>query len=77
MKSLSKISFNVLQVINYILVLVENALLMYHYYRSISLSQEEYDVVHPDTLNKRFTDIFIIVIVKLGLIGFVFFIVRI
>ena len=47
---------------------------MYHYYLSISLSQEEYYVVHPDTLNKRFNDIFIIVIVKLGLIGFVFFI---
>ena len=73
-KRLSQIDLYYIQIINFILIIVENALLMYHYYRSISLSQEEYDVVHPDTLNKRFNDIFIIVIVKLGLIGFVFFI---
>ena len=38
LKSLSKVSFYYLQIINYLLILAENALLMYHYYRDYSLS---------------------------------------
>ena len=74
LKSLSKISFYVLQVINYILVLVENALLMYHYYRGYSLSYNEYYLEYEDEKNKRFIDVVIIIIIKLLLILFTFFV---
>ena len=73
-KRLSKISFYLLQVINYILIVAENALLMYHYYRSYSLSNEEYYSEYAPDEYKRFIDIVIIIIAKLILILFVFFI---
>ena len=74
MKRLSKIDFYYLQIINFLLVLLENCLLMYHYYRPASLSLEEYDVIDSDIMNKRFVDILIVVLVKFGLMAFVFFI---
>ena len=73
-KRLSKISFYLLQVINYILIVAENALLMYHYYRSYSLSNEEYYSEYAPDEYKRFIDIVIIIIAKLILLLFVFFI---
>ena len=73
-KKLSRIELYYIQIINYILIILENALLMYHYYRSSSLSQEKYDVVDQTILNKRFLDIFIIIIIKICLLGFVFLI---
>ena len=74
LKGLSKISFYVLQVINYILVLVENALLMYHYYRGYSLSYNEYYLEYESEKYKRFIDVVVIIIVKLLLILFTFFV---
>ena len=73
-KVLSKINFYYMQVINYILILFENALVMYHYYRSPSLGYEEYYVVDPEIKNKRFKDILVIIFIKFGLNAFVFFI---
>jgi hypothetical protein len=74
LKSLSKISFYLLQVINYLLILAENSLLMYHYYRKYSLSYEEYYSEYDPDENKRFIDIVIIIIVKLILILFSVFV---
>ena len=69
-KSLSKISFYHLQIINYLLILAENALLMYHYYRDYSLSNTEYYIeLHPEKYD-RFIDIVIIILVKLFIIIF-------
>ena len=73
-KKLSEIDLYYIQIINYILILLENALLMYHYYRGVSLDKVEYDVVDSSILNKRFPDIFIIIIIKICIIGLVFFI---
>ena len=70
LKGLSKISFYLLQVINYLLILTENALLMYHYYRNYSLSYSEYYSEYDSDENKRFIDIVIIIIVKLIIILF-------
>ena len=74
LKRLSRIDLYYIQIINFLLILLENSLLMYHYYRGASLSIEEYDIVDPTILNKRFTEIFIIIIVKISLIGLVLFI---
>jgi hypothetical protein len=73
-KSLSKISFYILEVINYLLILAENCLLMYHYYRDYSLSFDEYVLVDDSIRYKRFIDIIIIIVVKLILIFFAFFV---
>jgi hypothetical protein len=74
LKSLSKVSFYYLQVINYLLILAENALLIYHYYRDYSLSYTEYYLESDPDEYKRFIDIVIIIIVKLIIIFFAFFI---
>ena len=73
-KKLSEIDLYYIQIINFILIIIENALLMYHYYRDTSLGQEEYDVIDPTIWNKRFSEISIIMVVKMCLIGLVFFI---
>ena len=73
-KWLSNISFYVLQVINYLLILAENCLLMYHYYRDYSLDYDEYELVDDDIRYKRFTEIIIIIVVKLILIFFACFV---
>ena len=74
LKSLSKVSFYFLEVIHYLLILTENCLLMYHYYRDYSLDFDEYELVDKSIRYKRFTDIVIIIVVKLVLIFFAFFI---
>ena len=74
LKSLSKISYYALQCFHFLLVLAENALLMYHYYRDYSLDYNEYDIVDDSIRYKRFTDIVIIIVVKLILIFFALFV---
>ena len=73
-KGLSNISFYYLQIINYLLILAENCLLMYHYYRDYSLDYDEYELVDDSIRYKRFVDIIIIIAVKLVLIFFSFFV---
>jgi hypothetical protein len=74
LNSLSKISYYALQCFNFLLVLAENALLMYHYYRDYSLDYNEYYIVDDSIRYKRFTDIVIIIVVKLILIFFALFV---
>ena len=73
-KKLSEIDLYYLQIINFLLILLENALLMYHYYKGASSSREEYDILDPEIMNKRFPDILITIFVKFGFNGIVFFI---
>ena len=74
LKRLSKIRFFFLKVLNYLLILAENCLLMYHYYRDYSLDFDEYVAVDKSIRYKRFTDIIIIIGVKLILILFASFV---
>ena len=74
LKKISKTSFYLLQIINYLLILAENALLMYHYYRDYSLPYNEYYSEYDPDKNKRFIDIVAIIIAKLILIFFSFFV---
>ena len=73
-KRLSKIDLYKMQIINYILILFENIVLIYHYYREPDLTHDIYDVIDKSILNKVFFDIWIILIIKLTIIGFVFII---
>ena len=73
-KKLSNIDLYYMQVINYILILIENMLIIYHYYRSSSLSLEKYYVIEKDILYKRFGDILVIIFIKMFLTVVVLFI---
>ena len=64
-KKISKIKFHHLQIVNYILILIENILLMYHYYKNYTLEPTEYDVVNKNDLYKKFPDIIFIIVIKL------------
>ena len=68
LKKLTKVSFYYLHVINYILIIIENILLMIHYYRDYSLDYIEYNDITISILNKKFIDIIIIIIIKLIII---------
>jgi len=70
----SNISFYALQLLNYLLILAENVLLIYHYYRDYSLDYGEYYLYEDSVRYKRFIDIIIIIIVKLILIFFALFV---
>ena len=65
LKKLSNTSFYLIQVINYILIIVENILLMYHYYRPYSLDYEEYNKTDKKNLNKAYKDIVFVIVIKL------------
>ena len=70
-KKLSQMSLYYYQVVNYCLALLENAFLIYHYYRKTSLSKDEYENEDKSSLmSKRFIDIFIIMIIKFVIIAF-------
>ena len=73
-KKLSEINLYNIQIINYLLILIENCLLMYHYYKDVSSSKEFYDIIEPDLLNTRFPDVLIIIFVKFGFNGIIFLI---
>ena len=74
LKIFSKISFYVLQLLNYLLILAENALLIYHYYRDYSLDYDKYYLEDESVRYERFTDIIIIIIIKIILLFFALFI---
>ena len=74
-KKLSKISFYYLQVINYILIIVENISLMIHYYKDYSLDYEEYNNTDNNIINhKDIYDIIIIIVIKLVIVIFTIFV---
>ena len=72
LNKLSKISFTHLHIINYFLVIIENILLMVHYYKDYSLSYDEYNSIDKSILNSKFKDIVIIIIIKFVIIIFTF-----
>ena len=73
-KKLSEINLYHLEIINFLLIIFENCLLIYHYYKGASSSREEYDVLNPQMINKRYPDIIITIFAKFGFDAFVFFI---
>ena len=52
------------------MIILENSFLIYHYYREPYLTHDIYDVIDKSILNKIFFDIWIILIIKIGIVGF-------
>ena len=61
---LSKVKFRYLQLFNYLLILVENVLLMIHHYKDYSIDYTIYDVIDKNKLYKKFPDIIVIIVIK-------------
>ena len=69
---LSKLKFRYLQIINYIFIIVENSLLMYHHYKDYSLESSQYDVIDKDKMYKKYPDEITIISIK-SIINFICF----
>ena len=68
-KFLSGISYKIVEYINYLLIIVQNVLLMRHFYKSPDSDPEVYDVKDPDAATKQFTDNLIIAIIQVVFTG--------
>ena len=70
-KFLASISYKIVEYINYILIIVQNILLMKHFYKSPDSDPEIYDVKDPDAATKQFTDNLIIAIIQVVFTGLI------
>ena len=70
-KFLSSISYKMIEYINYLLIIVQNILLMRHFYKSPDSDPEIYDVKDPDAVTKQFTDNLILAIIQVVFTGLV------
>ena len=68
-KFLSSISYKIVEYINYLLIIVQNILLMRHFYKSPDSDPEVYDVKDPHAATKQFTDNLIIAIIQVAFTG--------
>ena len=68
-KFLSGISYKIVEYINYLLIIVQNVLLMKHFYKSPDSDPEVYDVKDPEAATKQFTDNLIIAIIQVVFTG--------
>ena len=68
-KFLSSISYKIVEYINYLLIIVQNILLMRHFYKSPESDPEVYDVKDPHAATKQFTDNLIIAIIQVVFTG--------
>jgi hypothetical protein len=70
-KFLSSISYKMIEYINYLLIIVQNILLMRHFYKSPDSDPEIYDVKDPDAVTRQFTDNLILAIIQVVFTGLV------
>ena len=63
-KFLSSISYKIIEYINYVLIIVQNILLMNHFYKSPDSNPDIYDVKDPGAATKQFTDNLILAIIQ-------------
>jgi hypothetical protein len=56
--------FRYLQIINYVFIIVENSLLMYHHYKDYTLESSQYDVIDKDSMYKKYPDEITVISVK-------------
>ena len=70
-KFLSSIPYKIIEYINYLLIIVQNVLLMRHFYKSPNSDPEVYDVKEPGAATKQFTDNLIIAIIQVVFAGLV------
>ena len=70
-KFLSSISYKIVEYINYLLIVVQNILIMRHFYKPPESDAEIYDVKDPEAATKQFNDNFIIAIIQVAFTGLV------
>ena len=68
---LSSIRYKIIEYLNYCLIIVQNILLMNHFYKSPDDDPSVYDVEYPNAVTKQFTDNLIIAIVQVVFTGLV------
>lgn len=68
-KFLASISYKIVEYINYLLIIVQNILIMKHFYKSPDSDPDIYDVKDPDAATKQFTDNLIIAIIQVVFTG--------
>ena len=70
-KFLSSIPYKLIEYINYCFIIVQNILLMNHFYKSPNSDPNEYDVEFPNAVTKQFTDNLIIAIIQVAFTGLI------
>ena len=68
-KFLSGISYKFIEYLNYCIIIVQNILLMHHFYKSPDDDPSVYDVEYPHAATKQFTDNLILAIVQVVFTG--------
>lgn len=71
-KNLSQLNFNTMQIINYVLILIENALVIYLYYRDSWPEDDTENTIEQVLLNKNILDIVIVCVILIKLLLFIF-----
>ena len=70
-KFLSGVPYKLIEFINYLFIIVQNILLMYHFYKSPDDDPSVYDVEYPNAATKQFTDNLVIAIIQVVFTGIV------
>ena len=70
-KFLSSIPYKLVEYLNYCFIVVQNILLMNHFYKNPSTDQSIYDVETPNAATKQFTDNLIIAIIQVVFTGLI------
>ena len=70
-KFLSSIPYKLIEYLNYCFIIVQNILLMNHFYKSPSSDPSVYDVEYPGAVTKQFTDNLIIAIIQVVFTGII------
>ena len=64
MKFLSSVPYKLIEYLNYCFIIVQNILLMNHFYKSPDDDASVYDVEYPNAVTEQFTDNLIIAIIQ-------------
>ena len=67
--AMAEINFYYLEIFNYLIIIVQNLLIMRHYYRSPDLPPSEYDVVNKEMMNTLFSDNLILSFCQVGFLA--------
>ena len=70
-KFLSSVPYKLIEYINYCFIIVQNILLMNHFYKSPDSDPSEYDVEFKNAVTKQFTDNLIIAIIQVVFTGLI------
>ena len=70
-KFLASIQYKIIEYINYCFIIVQNILLMNHFYKSPNSDPNVYDVDYPHAVTKQFTDNLVLAIIQVVFTGLI------